>query len=190
MKMKFGQLTEEQKAKAIEHHREINFHGGWYDCEKADFHEKLEQHGFHDIQSNFTGFGCQGDGACFSANLYNLEGFLRHVGKWSEYRILHTLIKDRELGYKVSTSGRYCHEYTMSVDELNSYINDTPKQRAKIDELTEYLLEYCRDLARDYYKILSEQNDYLSSDESISETIKVNDMEFDIDPREPGVTYL
>lgn len=56
MKMKFDALNDAQKAQAIEQHREINFHGQWYEFEKSDFHEKLEQHGFHDIQSNFTGF--------------------------------------------------------------------------------------------------------------------------------------
>lgn len=63
---------------------------------------------------------------------------------------------------EVTQFGRYYHEMTMQCDDKS-------------------LLEESRDLARQYYRDLQKNYEYLTSDEAIIETIETNDYEFDQD---------
>ena len=47
-----------------------------------------------------------------------------------------------------------------------------------IEQLQEAIEESAKDFARDVYKRLQEEYDYLTSDESISEIIQANDYNF------------
>lgn len=61
---KFNELTEQSKQIVIDQYRESDhLYYEWFDYSKSDFHSILEMIGFTNIDSVFTGFCCQGDGA-------------------------------------------------------------------------------------------------------------------------------
>jgi hypothetical protein len=74
----FGELAPEVQRKVVEHERYINVEDHfWYEPIIEDWTEQLEQLGFENVKILFSGFGSQGDGACFTAAV-NIEQFL-HV---------------------------------------------------------------------------------------------------------------
>ena len=133
----------------------------WFEYQKEDFHQTLELLGFSNIQSNFTGFYNQGDGASFTAN-WDAQNIVNNAEKWQsdkEYQhFKQYLDKLPTLGGKAEVkriSGyRYVHEYTCFT------CADTPE--------LEYALERLRaDCCTKYYRNLLAEYYYLTSDDAI-----------------------
>ena len=191
--MKFNELTKEQQARAIDKHRDINVdYNEWHDCIKAMHHDKLEAVGFEDVKSQYSGFCSQGDGASFTATNVDIEKFLRSQKRWSHYRPLHKFILDNTFSAKVvRIDHRYSH-YNTTQGELHGdyYVDMSPKQEALYEELEKEIDEFITEAGKDYYSDLDTAYYDLISDERVKETIIANDMDFEIDPRDPDTTYL
>ncbi|EBS4516638.1 hypothetical protein DQT32_04415 [Salmonella enterica subsp. enterica serovar Braenderup] len=191
--MKFEELNEEQQAKAIEIHRDINVdHQEWHDFVKEEHHEKLEAVGFSGVESAYSGFWSQGDGASFTADSLDIEKFLRSQKRWTHYRVLHEMIRVNEIWAKVvRLSSIYCHENTTQA-ELNGehYLDLTPIQETRYEELEKEIDTYITQAGQIYYRALNEAYDDLTSDEQVKQTIIANEMEFEEDTHESCVTYL
>lgn len=91
----FDELNDKAKEKAREWYREGNLDYPWYDCTQCDFHEFLALIGFHGVESQFSGFWSQGDGASFdfkglefdklfSADCSGFEPYSAVVTEWRE----------------------------------------------------------------------------------------------------------
>lgn len=88
--LKFNELDENQKEKVLEKLYDLNVSDEyWYECPKDDFEAKLKKLGFYKIETQFSGFSSQGDGACFSAKHPRGD---------------------------ITTSGRYSHSGSMNCD--------------------------------------------------------------------------
>ncbi len=74
----------------------------------------------------------------------------------------------------ISQSGRYCHEFTMTVTAER----DHPFHPAMTDDAEDVLTEAFRDLARWLYARLCAEYEYLTSDEAVDEAIVANDYTF------------
>jgi len=192
--LKFNELNDEQKEKVIENYRDINVDYEWWQFIKEDFHAQLDILGFYDIESYFSGFWSQGDGASFTGkfnypeNEKEVETILKKLIDGYNYKddkldyakniLRNGMIekkKDIDDEYypcelEIYSRSNYCHSNTMQL--LNNDNND--------------FLDNCRWLVDEYYKTLENEYYYLISDEAIKETLIINDYEFDIDTLKIG----
>ena len=185
--LKFDELNKKQQEEVLDNLRFMQVEDdNWYECTQEQFHSDLKTLGFYNIESQFSGFWSQGDGASFSAdfskpkNKEELKERVEKLLKDSPY-FFHTYAdkiedrKDTGLGndfinlnldgfedweLSISQNGRYIHEYTM-------FCSHSPLQ------------EFSRHLAARYYLELEREYEYLTSDEAIKDTIEANDYEFD-----------
>lgn len=194
IKMKFNELNAEQQAKAIELNRDINVdYPDWNDWIKEKHHSILESVGFEDVESQYSGFCSQGDGASFTAGNVDIEKFLRSQKRWTHYRCLHEHIRIKDITCKVSRDhgSRYVH-YNTTAAELSGewYIEMTSKKSEMYEELEKEIDGFITEQGKEYYSDLDTAYYDLISDEQVKQTIIANDMDFEEDPREASVTYL
>jgi len=165
----FDELGKEAQEKAIEDARDngINTDYDWHDWILEEAKEKLERQGFENAEINFSGFYSQGDGASFNCDV-NLDKFLSGRRCKTEYR---KQLEEEELSICIRNNSNHCHEYTMSIS-YNDYTE------TMTDKLEAFILEEARDQARKIYRELEKENNYLMTDESITETLIANEYYF------------
>lgn len=154
----FDELEKSVQSKVIESMRYMWVEDDmWYVSIIEHYTEQLREAEFHDPKISFSGFGSQGDGACFTASAYTGE-----------------LVQGREdvPCIKIETRGRYSHKYTMSVH--------TEPEDA---ELEAKILEEAHKWADDIYESLEKEYFYCTSDEYVTEMIDLNEYEFYADGR-------
>ena len=170
--------------KVIEKQWDINVMHGWYDFIEADYIEQLEKIGFYDIEIQFSGFWSQGDGACFSGNWYKDRVDLSKVNPEELYsdniKNLYSSLVDFTNSYFdgsfcITTSGRYCHENTMSID--GECIDNDHEQ---IPYAFNTILTECKSIAREIYRSLEKDYEHLTSEDTILETLQCNEYYFDL----------
>ena len=89
----FDELSPDIQKKVLNYYRETyeeNIFDGWYEDVIENFESKLKNLGLEDIESRFSGFWSQGDGASFTAKVRDVEKFLMDgiklkPGKWFDY---------------------------------------------------------------------------------------------------------
>lgn len=184
---KFNELSEKSKQVAIDQYRDSDhLDYEWYDYSKSDFHSILEIIGFTNIDSGFSGFCCQGDGANFTADYSYKSGCLKaikqHTPIDSELQsIMQGIISHmKDYGYKLEChitryNTRYEHSNTMLFDwTMRSGENVNWKKVSVEDEINQLF----RDMADWYYTQLEKEYDYLNSDECIAELLESNDYDY------------
>lgn len=189
--MKFNELNAQQQAKALDKHRDINVdYDGWCEEVTSEHHEKLKAVGFEDVESQYSGFCSQGDGASFTADNVDIEKFLRATKSWSHYRLLHELIKGKDISCKVVRgSSRYYHSNTTSAEMDGDWQNDlSPKQQSLYDKLQLEIDAYIKAAGDEYYRELDKLYYDLISDENVKESIIANDIDFE--ETDHSVTYI
>lgn len=86
----FAELLELEKNKKISSQamdkvrsylQDVATDGDWYDYVYGVWKEALEQIGFGDIDISFRGFCSQGDGASFTAKVWDFEKLIRFMGR-------------------------------------------------------------------------------------------------------------
>lgn len=177
----FSEMTEEQKAKAIAWMQDYEAqHGDNHFADGLDenYFEDLKEYGMTDMKAEWSGFGSQGDGASFTVDTIDVEKFLRKLGVWSQYRVLHNAIKSGEFNCNViRIDSRYSHDCTVK-GNVHTYWPDTATQQTKSEELEELVTEFIREQSRKYYRDLESAYDHSMSDEGIKDMIEANDYEF------------
>jgi hypothetical protein len=175
----------------------------WWDSTYEWKIEDGKARGFEIQKINFSGFWSQGDGACWQGYIL-LPEFL----DWQDQQekppltmhqsnLLRAAVENEmlETSVKVAATGSGCHEYTMgfnygiSIDALPETLEKgffagmagpdfedliTPH----LGEIETTLLETARDYAREIYKALEEEHEYLTSEESFREQAESNEWLF------------
>jgi hypothetical protein len=196
-----SELSEEAREKAINDNRDWNtLDSFWYEPLLSEtFPEMAEAKGFEigyrknwqgeyrDRRIYFSGFWSQGDGASFEASV-NYEDFILKNRLGNRYRTLLNHVKRDGGGCSIDQSGLYSHKYTMHIADADRYFSpydDTErayrsaeKADEQCDELLEDILETARDLADEFYRMLEQAHDHLTSDEEVEESLLVNEVEF------------
>ena len=163
----------------------------WYEPRIYDQKDILNKLGFADPEIYFTGFYSQGDGASFTGEYtgYNKKEILELKNEYPQDKELHEII-DRFLDFnvcieenydiyvKIDKNHMYCHEETMYINQ--AYI-DLPLPDDDEEDIEYTFIELCKDIARYFYEWLKKDYEYLESDESVLETILLNDYIFDED---------
>ncbi len=183
----------------VKNHSDINISYGWYDATISRFTEKLETMGFYNIKINFSGFGSQGDGSSFTANietedvlkllnielLFNLDVLENHnynlnIFNFEDFNIKDYFCKNVEFEI-VRNASNYHHNETVTacsdvlLDNNEFLCYEFEKKAIEVeDKLEEFKNDFCINL----YRYLNDDFDYLTSSDGILETLEVNGVEF------------
>ena len=182
----FNELSDEAKQVAFDNSLYINVDNyDWYDSTEDSFHTILELIGFYNIDSNFSGFCSQGDGASFSADYRYKKGCLKAVKQHAPNDVeLHNIVgsiisHQKNNGYllscEVSQRGNYCHSNTM---HFNWYKNDDSCFDWKNDFVEDELEQLFKDLANWYYSRLKNEYEYLTSFDVVAEMLESDEIQF------------
>ena len=182
----FNELSDEAKQVAFNNNSEFNVEcWDWYDFTKDDFHTILELIGFYNIDSNFSEFYSQGDGASFSADYRYKNGCLKAVKQHAPNDAeLHNIVKSiishqKDNGYllscEVSQRGNYSHSNTMRFSWCK---NDDSCFDWKNDFIEDELEQLFKNLADWYYSRLKSEYEYLTSFDFVAEMLEANEIQF------------
>ena len=207
----FENLTDEQKERVIDRYRswyteDFNF---FTECIMSDFIEDMEAQGM-DVDEKriwFSGFWSQGDGACFSGAITDIDKWLAFNGEAfskKERRIIKDALENS--GGEASTKGnaRYGynqqtnvtwnnpHENHVDGEYVNGVLTNVTGRQAEafnlyekvMNEFTYAFEQFCQDKAHEYYKSLEKEYEYLSSDEYLSEMFTEEGYYFSIETGE------
>lgn len=196
----FSELSEQAQKKAIDGMRDDEPYHGWSDDLTELFTEILEALGFSSIQTEFSGFCVQGDGARFLGEYRHAKGAKERIKKI----ISHLEPKNKKLilshvdtvialqkahGYKITATvsasdNGYVHSATMRIetekDVLDPYENQLSHDEDKC------LIEAFRFIADRYYSMLDDLYYYLISEKVAKEYI---DNHPELEFLENGILY-
>ncbi len=132
----------------------------------------------------FSGFSCQGDGACFEGWYYYRKGAAKAVKAYAPHdKELHRIVDELQavqkehfyaLTAKMEHSGSYYHSGYMSVD-----VEDGRNSWRDIGDAEGEIRQLMRDLADWLYRSLKSSYEFEMSDESVDDCIMCNEYEFD-----------
>lgn len=184
---KYDELSDKAKEQARNWWLQGGLDYEWHDCTVDDCTSALEMAGFSGVEIHFSGFWSQGDGACFVGGYEHKKGALNAVKKeFPQWEALHQLAErlqliNRRYFYQlafelVKTGHGYSHENTVTVD----YVERLGGYGIK-EDLSDELIDICRDFMQEIYRMLESEYDYLTSVESVEDSILANEYEFTVD---------
>lgn len=194
----YEELSPEAQEKAREWFLKDWPHYDWSEFTDNEFKADLETLGFEGVQTQFSGFWSQGDGASFDftgLDLVKLAGAsLTTVGHGvetilEEWRGLNTDLLRKALrargvlsisSTKNGYATHYCHAKTRGAQvEVDSFGSHEPHRINKMaDELQVEIEVLARKLANHFYSVLETEYEYLTSAEQVAESIRINDYHF------------
>jgi hypothetical protein len=156
----------------------------WYESTIDDAKEIGALMGIEIDNIYFSGFGSQGDGACFTGQYYYKKGGLKAVKEYAPQDTeLHEIAEqlqllNRQHFYQLSASvrqsGHYNHEYCTDINvDGGEYSVSNDNEEAVNDTLRDYM--------RWIYKRLEAEYNYCTSEEVLIENAEANEYEFDVD---------
>ena len=170
--------NEELKGRVLEKMSDVNIFEEWWDFCFEDFKEIAKLIGIDIKNIYFSGFYSQGNGACFEGyysyakqSIKNLKAFCPN--ETEVFKIAEGLqaIQKKHL-YSLSASVKHSgHYYHSGCTEIQVYKNDSYEDIQEIDELLRDFMDWM-------YSKLRKEYEYLTSEESILETIEINEYKF------------
>jgi hypothetical protein len=174
----FTELSEAVQKKVISDNYEINVKYEWYELVYEDF---IENNKYFEVDNIFfSGFWSQGDGAMFEYSSIKQELVDEFIDslelspmrrQWLENNIC--------VSGKGKHRGHYYHENCCShsiyweVDngDLDWTSNFYQWLESFAEDFEDFVVDRYRDLARDLYRTLEEEHDYLTSEDIIIESL-------------------
>ena len=185
----FDELSDsaKEKARARDWWKSSGLDYDWWECVCDQYTTACKLFGLDISRIMFSGFWSQGDGAAFAGTYSYKKGALQALKKefpqWVEIhdicKRLTQMQKPNFYGVNVdiSQNGRYCHEMSMRFS-VSVYIEGQGERYDIPQGMGEEVADIFRDLARDIYKNLEAEYDYLTSDERVDEMILGNEYLF------------
>jgi len=189
----FGELTEDIQEKVIQNNYDYNTQYEYYNFEIDCWKEHLDCIGFEDSKIYFSGFCSQGDGASFESDIDIEKIFSCFVYNETDYKQIKDFEKllnlmDKGLlefsFWSKRTSSHYYHENTCTIDhEINLYFKNCSAQAENwfyetVEEIRDTIENLRHKLSQTIYHGLRDQHEYLQSEEAISESFYINEIEF------------
>ena len=185
-------LSRERQSKLLEEHRNVNVEYDWWDCLIEDFAEQLAEIGItvdtHEVKLMsgktrqdpsiyFSGFWCQGDGACFEGRVSDWPKFLATLGKedwvfWA-YECNWTASSVNSMGSNMSVSSELDapeNPHDEEEDPLRFHawnIINLPPSEADLATLEIEVESKFEELASKLYNDLEAEYDYQTDDEQV-----------------------
>jgi hypothetical protein len=170
----FDQLSSEVRTKVLDRERHVNVEDELWSAPTIEIWKgSLEDQGYESPKILFSGFGSQGDGACFEASV-NLVIWLAHRGDHGKYRRLIRAAGEVEI--TIRHEGRYYHEHSMAV--VSSYDGSDEAVRRDLDEVERLVEAAATDTARQIYRDLEQEYFARIDDGAVAETLRANNVLF------------
>lgn len=183
----FDELSDSAKTKVRDWWKSSGLDYDWWECVYNQYTTACKLFGLDISRIMFSGFWSQGDGASFTGTYSYKKGGLQALKKefpqWVEIhdicKRLTQMQKPNFYGVNVdiSQNGRYCHEMSMRFS-VSVYIEGQGERYDIPQGMGEEVADIFRDLARDIYKSLEAEYDYLTSGERVDEMILGNEYLF------------
>ncbi|MBU2249066.1 MAG: antitoxin of toxin-antitoxin stability system [Gammaproteobacteria bacterium] len=175
----FDELPDETKEKVLRNLRGINVGDSfWHECIFDDIKEIGKLIGIDIDNIYFSGFWGQGDGACFEGSYSYRNGSVKAVKEYAPmdkelHKIALSLSKAQRKGFYQSTAvikhrGHYYHKMGTEIWVDNYYDYDYDAICGGLRSFMDWI-----------YRRLEKEYEYLTSDDSIKNTIEANEYEFD-----------
>jgi len=176
----FDELSEDAKEKAIENVRNSNFLDyDWWDCTLEDWKECLGIIGF-EVENIYFNVG-------YSQSDYaSIEGTYKYKKQWQKAlkqsgiggKTLKALSEYGQRLQKAQSLVFYSGYCSVSSHHRGGMCFDVEAEKGRIDEFDTDVRDIVSDICHDIYCSLTDEYEYLTSDESIREMILCNEMEF------------
>lgn len=185
-KEKWEKLSEANRERLLEKHRDINVHHEWWDGVYEAFEEDMGAIGVHVGAIYFSGFWSQGDGACFNGHIRNWTKFLTALDELEAAHVMTDLKGYTGISLVWNHSGHYYHEHCtafgadLAIDNPHDDAEQPLRHAAweamhgadgPLAPLEEKFIEFLRDKMRDLYRRLEEEYEHRTSDEVVTEYI-------------------
>ena len=179
----FNELSDEAKQKAIEkyYYTNVEYHD-WSEWIREDFISQTKDFEVDNVL--FSGFHSQGDGAMFEYSSISQELFNEAINSLNipNYK-KSAMIKGGYVNAKGNQLGHYFHEKSCNhiFDfETNNCDHDNIGDLFYDNsiELESFVTNSYEDIAKELYRSLEKSYEYLTSEESITETLVENEYEF------------
>ena len=185
----FEELSATAKEVAIENHRDVNTHDGWWEPIYEGFTEDANKAGFHVGNIYFSGFWSQGDGAMFEYTTLGDTLFNKFIDSLDLSPMRKNWLRTQTYAEALGKhSGHYYHENCCSHKVSfkadfgwGANINFYNWIGSFEDQFEEFVIAEYKQLCGDLYSQLRKYNDELTTDEAVAETIILNEWEFDED---------
>ena len=188
-------LPEDIKQWVLDKYRHLEVEDfDWWDCVYDDWKEKLQEFGFMEPEIYFSGFGSQGDGACFDCKHIDIRKFASHhketfIKLFFPHINKHLDAIENCVDFRIernSYANHYSHRNTRYVDwQIHTDVDEELGERLaatfeeKIKEISGLIDDVRTELSDKIYKSLWDEYDYLTSDEAVIEALNSNDYKFD-----------
>ena len=194
------ELSGEIRDQVVEREREYEYENipeDWHEDTITSIQEELGELGLYNIEIEFTGFHSQGDGASFTAGLYNedknsfIESTLGIKGVPSnvpEELSISIIRIDRQHSHENTIKGEVVVDGEEEVQmlsvktgkpieiELEPIMIDVEQYAEEIEEA---LTEWARAKSKEIYETLKKEYEGMFSDETIIETLRMRETKFD-----------
>lgn len=172
-----SELPEDVRRKVLDKHRELCVYDEWYNYTYEDFTQEMKDMGFRVDNIHFSGFWSQGDGACFEGRMEDLKSFLKEYGCLTKYKKIYKLYNEGYLAITTYHRGHYYHEYCMYVEIDGDDSDNITSELWK--DFEDFLCETLRSKAKELYRKLEKEYDYLTSDDTIKLDLEELEYYFD-----------
>jgi hypothetical protein len=168
---KFSELSEDAKKKAIEHFYNINVDFDWWDFTYESIKESLEE----------VGLSCKKIYFSLDRDEHIELSDLRFT---DVTKFIHSKIDDKVKQSLIDIADIYvsqsCGRHTINHIESNGYgfYARCPRVNKAVDSLIDQCNEVLNAMMNDFIAQLRAEYEYLTSEESIVETIECNEYEF------------
>ena len=187
----FSELPKEIQEKIIEDEKNNISESGddfWSEPILEGFHEDMEALGLTDIEVEYSGFWSQGDGASFTARVYNSEN-KKFITEALGLKVLDEVAENLLITIR-RESTRYSHHNTMIAhvevdgdDEVEKDMGTGMIITINVEEACEAIEEatgnWARDRAKKLYDDLETAYEEQFKDEYIIDDLEANGVEFD-----------
>lgn len=187
----FSELPKEIQEKIIEDEKNNISESGddyWSEPILEGFHEDMEALGLTDIEVEYSGFWSQGDGASFTARVYNSEN-KKFITEALGLKVLDEVAENLLITIR-RESTRYSHHNTMIAhvevdgdDEVEKDMGTGMIITINVEEACEAIEEatgnWARDRAKKLYDDLETAYEEQFKEENIIEDLEANGVEFD-----------
>ena len=188
----FEELAPEVQRKVVERERFINTDDSyWYEPIIEDWTKELEQRGFEQVKILFSGFGSQGDGACFEARI-NMAAYLAAHHLQAMYPLLATYPEYTQVSLQ-HRGGMYYHERSTvlvpyfnaeAVNPNGSGISDEETRvEQEYEALEREISQEAVRLGRHIYTVLEDEFFHQISAEAVKDTLIANEYTYLADGR-------
>jgi len=182
--LSFNQLSEKAKQTAISYYSERVLDEGWKEAVYEDAKEIAHLMGIDISDIYYSGFCCQGDGACFEGSFAYKAQALKNVKQYAPLdEKLHRIAKDftdiqRKAFYKLEGkivhNDRYYHSNSVdiSVEHADDMYRDIGSLEKDMQDVLRSFMDWIyRELEDAYYAAISEENvaEYFNDDETVFE---------------------